>query len=176
MKKIFQSVFMFLIFISSLSHAQFSVEKHYLGPSIGLSFLGSVPQIGFNHEYGMHVKDFGDIGIGGIFRYWGYNQSFWGGEWSYSNVVIGGQGNYHFKIENPKVDLWGGLVLALQTGSVSYKGNNANQYSSPSNGGVWLAFQGGGRYWLSNDFALSGRLCLGTLSYSALEIGVDWKL
>ncbi|MDP3442668.1 MAG: hypothetical protein Q8T08_07360 [Ignavibacteria bacterium] len=175
MKKIILFSFLLTVIFSVNNSAQYQIEKHYFGPSLGLSFLGSVPQIGFNYEYGLNVKDFGDIGVGGILRYWAHNEGFFGGEWSYTNFLLGAQGNYHFKINNPKVDLWGGLVLALQTGSVEYKGSNANIYVKPSYGGLWMALQGGCRYWMSSDFALVGRLGLGTLSYSSLEFGVDWK-
>lgn len=169
--------FLFNAFIiPSITFAQFEVGKHHLGPSLGLSFLGSVPQIGLNHEYGIKLKDFGDVGFGGIFRYWAYNESFTGGEWNYSDILFGVQGNYHFRLNNDKIDLWAGLILAFDAGYVKYKGNNPNAFPSPSHGGLWLGFQCGGGYWVSQTFAVSGRLGFGTLKYGSLEIGCDWKL
>lgn len=169
----------FIILLPAVSMAQFETGKNYLGPSLGLSFLGSTPQFGLNYEYGMEMKNFGNVGIGGIMRYWSYSNDFDFGQWSYTNFLIGAQGNYHFKIDNPKFDIWAGLVLAYDAGSVKYK-NTRNlvnyNYVSPSYGGVWLSLQGGVRYWVSNTFAVTGRLGFGTLSYSALEFGVDWKL
>jgi hypothetical protein len=169
----FYTFFLFII-LPVLTNAQFEVGKSYLGPSLGLSFLGSVPQIGINYEHGINLKDFGNVGFGGILRYWSYNDSFVGGEWSYSDFLIGAQGNYHFKLTNEKIDLWAGLVLAFDAGYVKYKGDTPG-IPTPSHGGLWLGLQGGCRYWLSPTFALSGRLGLGTLSYSSLEIGCDWK-
>jgi len=166
----------FVLFCSTITTAQFEVGKHYVGPSMGLSFQGSVPQFGFNYEHGVNIKDFGNIGFGGILRYWSHNDSFVNGEWSYSDILIGAQGNYHFKLTNEKIDLWAGLVLAFDAGSVKYKGNNVNNILSPSHGGLWLGLHGGGRYWVSQNFALSGRLGFGTLKYGSLEIGCDWKL
>ena len=162
--------------ISNLTYSQFETGKHHLGPSIGLSFLGTVPQIGFNHEYGISLKNFGEIGIGGIFRYWAFTENFPGGDWSYSDILFGAQGNYHFKINPSNIDLWAGLTLAFDAGYVRYKGNNPNLYPTPSHGGIWLAFNFGGRYWVSSSFAVSGRFGLGTLKYGSLEIGCDWKL
>ena len=164
-------LFFLILTVPAVSSAQFETGKNYLGPSLGLSFLGSTPQFGLNYEYGIEMRNFGNVGIGGIMRYWGYSS----GQWSYSNFLIGAQGNYHFKIDNPKFDIWAGLVLAYDNGTIKYSHGNYG-YPYPSYGGVWLSLQGGLRYWVSNNFAIGGRLGFGTLSYSALEFGVDWKL
>lgn len=82
MKKLF-FVFLISVLCASFSNAQFSAGKHHLGPSVGFSFLGSTPQFGLNYEYGMDVKDFGLIGIGGIARYWSYSEDYYYGKWKY---------------------------------------------------------------------------------------------
>ena len=172
-RKISAAVFCFMFSIGVF--AQFTPERHYLGPSVGLSFLGSAPQLGVNYEYSMVVQDFGTIGIGGIFRYWGYSEDYHHGKWSYSNVMIGAQGNYHFKLNTDKFDPWAGLVLAYHGGSVSWDGPHAG-YASPSHGGFFLGLQGGVRYWFTPTLAGTARLGFGTLSYGSLEVGVDFKL
>jgi len=75
--------------VPALLHAQFVPEKSYLGPSLGFYFHGSVPILGANYEYGMNVKDFGNFGLGGLFRYWSYDLGYW----SYTDVMICAQGN-----------------------------------------------------------------------------------
>jgi len=40
---------------------------------------------------------------------------------------------------------------------------------------LWLGIQGGIRYFINPDLALTGRVGFGTLSYGALEVGVDFK-
>ena len=157
------------------TNAQYEVGKHYAGPSIGLSFLGSTAQFGLNYEYAFTIQNFGTVGAGGIFRYWSYKVGFFEGSWSYTNILIGGQFNYHFKIDNKKFDPWAGAVLAYDAGSVntSYSGNI--QRDEPTHGGLWLGFQGGARYWITPTIALTGRVGFGTLSYGALELGVDFK-
>lgn len=163
-----------LLFQSSVN-AQYTPEKHYAGPSIGLSFLGSSFQFGGNYEYGINIENFGIIGIGGILRYWGYSENFTGGKWSYTNILIGAQGNYHFTIKNnEQLDPYAGIVLAYDGGSVSYSGPGKN-YPTPSHGGLWIGAQGGIRYWFNPDLALTARVGFGTLSYGALEIGLDIK-
>jgi hypothetical protein len=154
---------MTLIFTAS-SNAQYEIDKHYVGPSIGLSFLGSTAQLGLNHEYAFMIEDFGIVGAGGIFRYWNYEESYSGGTVteSFTNFLLGGQFNYHFKAEINKIDPFLGLVLAYNVES--------------SHGGVWFGFQGGARYWITPTIAIMGRGSFGTLSYGALELGVDFKL
>ena len=165
----------FILIFQSTGKPQFKEGMHYAGPSIGLSFLGSAFQFGGNYEYGININNFGNIGVGGILRYWSYSEKFLGGEWSYSNFLIGAQGNYHFNInlfEN--IDPYAGIVLAYDGSSVSFKGTQ-NNYPTPSHGGFWLGFQGGVRYWINPQTSITGRVGFGTLSYGALEVGVDFK-
>lgn len=175
LKKI--SIFHLLIFLFTASglFAQFTVDRDYAGPTIGLSFLGSTAQFGLNYEHSMEIQDFGIIGIGGVFRYWGYSENFGTyGKWKYSDVLIGAQGNYHFKMKNDKFDPWAGLILAYDAGSVSWDGPDGN-YASPSYGGLFLGLHGGMRYWFSPTLAAVARIGFGTLSYGALDLGVDFK-
>ncbi len=115
-------VLVFLLLPTS-AKAQFQEGGNYLGPSIGLSFLGSSPEFGLNYERGVNLKDIGTVGFGGIFRYWHYSESFYGGEWGYTNILIGAQGNYHFVLNDSKFDPWLGLILAYVSGSVSWSGS-----------------------------------------------------
>jgi len=169
-------IIIMLLFLQSPLKAQYTVDNHYVGPSIGLSFLGSTFQLGGNYEYALNIENFGKVGIGGIFRYWSYSDAFYTGKLSYTNIFIGAQGNYHFEINGySQLDPYAGLVLAYDGGSVSYSGPAGN-YATPSQGGVWLGFQGGIRYFINPNLAITGRVGFGTLSYGALEIGVDFKL
>ena len=173
-KKAVMLPFLLTIFflLPSTASAQFTADHNYIGPSVGLSFLGSVPQFGLNYEYGMDLQNVGTVGIGGIFRYWGYSEDYW----SYTNILIGAQGNYHFKIPDSKLDPYIGLVLAYDIGSWSWKDQSISGLYNPSVGGFWAAIQLGARYWISPTLALTGRLGFGSLSYGALEVGVDFKL
>lgn len=163
-------IILFLLLIPQTAKAQFTAGKSYLGPSIGYAFLGSTPDFGASYEYGLKLQNFGTVGIGGIFRYWGYSTI----DWKYTDILIGAQGNYHFVTKGSKFDPYIGLVLAYDAGSVSYSGPFGN-YLSPTYGGLWLAAQGGARYWVSPTIAISGRIGLGTLGYSGVDFGVDFK-
>jgi hypothetical protein len=162
------------IFLVGNSNAQFTPDKNYLGPSIGLSFLGSTPQFGVNYERSMVWENFGTVGIGGIFRYWGYSETYFDGKWKYTDILIGAQGNYHFKMDNDKFDPWVGLVLAYDAGSVSWDGPGGN-WVTPTYGGFFLGAHGGARYWISPTIAIAASIGYGSLSYGALDVGVDFK-
>jgi hypothetical protein len=115
------------------------------------------------------------VGIGGIFRYWSYGENYYVGKWSYTDVLIGAQGNYHFKVDNDKFDPWVGLVLAYDAGSVSWDGPGGYNYVTPTYGGFFLGAHGGARYWVSPTIAIAASIGYGSLSYGALDIGVDFK-
>ncbi|MEE9431230.1 MAG: hypothetical protein V3V16_09330 [Melioribacteraceae bacterium] len=173
MKKVVLVLAVLFFMVGTIS-AQFQEGKHHAGPSIGLSFLGaSAVQFGANYEYGMKIDDVpGLIGIGGIFRYWNYDLGFW----SYTNIVIGAQGNYHFKVGDGKVDPYVGITLAYNAGTVSSDGNDyfgSLLGNSVTNGGIWFGFQGGARYWFSPNMAAHARFGVGT--GSALDLGIDFK-
>lgn len=173
-KNIYRSftVLIFALFLlSTTSNAQFEVDKHHLGPSLGFYFHGSSVIFGANYEYGMQLKDIGKIGVGGIVRYYSYDA----GWWTYSDILIGAQGNYHFNLDNKKLDPWLGLLIAFDIGSVDYDGPNSSWYSEPSYGGFWVGLHGGMRYWIDNDWAIVGRFGFGSYSYSAFDVGVDFK-
>ncbi len=164
-----------LLLLPNTANAQFVNGGNYLGPSIGFSFLGSTPEFGLNYERGVDLQNIGTVGIGGLFRYWGYSESYFDGKWSYTNILIGVQGNYHFKIPESKFDPYIGIVLAYDVGSTSWSGPNNFFNGSVSAGGFWAAIQAGGRYWISPTIALAARIGVGSLSYGGLDVGVDFK-
>ncbi len=164
-----------VLLYSTKGYSQYELNRNYVGPTIGFSFLGSTLQVGINYEYSLQLENIGPIGVGGIFRYWGYSNKYLNGEWSYTDILIGAQGNYHFKTGNDKIDSWVGLTLAYDAGSVSWSGPHEN-YSTPAIGGLFLGAQGGLRYWISPKYALVARVGFGNLSYGSLEFGVDFIL
>lgn len=172
---LFAIMFAVFFLFSTKGYSQYELNRSYLGPTIGLSFLGSTPQFGLNYEYSMQLQDFGSVGFGGVFRYWSYSEDYFYGKWSYTDILIGAQGNYHFKVTNDKWDPWVGLTLAYDAGSVKWDGPYAT-YASPSYGGFFLGAQGGVRYWVSPTLAIVARIGYGSLSYGALDLGVDFKL
>jgi hypothetical protein len=181
MKKYFSvAVFTLLLtcFLSSNSFSQWQAEKSYFGPTIGLSFGNSVPEFGLNYEYGYTLKDVGVIGIGGIMRYWSYSDDWAWGKWSNTNILIAAQGNYHIKLDNKKIDPFAGLIIGYDIVSSSWEDNSgwSGYYHESATGSTFIAsFQVGCRYFLKDNLALVARFGVGNSSYSALNLGVDWK-
>jgi len=173
--KITSLILFFILLLNVTNNAQFELNKHYAGASVGMSFLGSAGQFGLDYEYSLELKDFGSVGIGGILRYWGYKENYPSGSWNYSNFVLGAQGNYHFKLSDTKFDPWAGLIIAYNSSSVSWKGNNSSSLVTPSSGGMWLAANGGLRYWVAPNIAITGRITFGNLGYGSLDVGVNYK-
>jgi hypothetical protein len=169
-------LFLAIPFVAS-SQPYFEAGKSYVGPSVGLSFLGSALQFGANYEYGMKME-FGTIGIGGIFRYWGYSEDWGYGSFKYTNILIGAQGNYHLKMDaGSKLDPWVGIVLGYDASSAKWTGGSGWYGFEPSasSGGLVLNAQGGSRYWFSPTMAVRASIGYGSLSYGALDLGIDFK-
>ncbi len=174
-KMVLTFVLVIIFFYSTKEYSQYQLNRNYVGPTIGFSFLGSTLQVGINYEYSLQLENVGSIGVGGIFRYWGYSSKYKDGQWNYTDVLIGAQGNYHFTTGDNKIDSWVGLTLAYDAGSVTWSGPKEN-FAEPAIGGLFLGAQGGIRYWISPKYALVGRIGFGNLSYGSLEFGVDFIL
>lgn len=171
-----------VLLLSCLASAQFEKEKNYIGPSLGFYFYGSTPIFGANYEYALSSINLGSgtVGIGGVFRFWSWSTDegnflgeSWG--WTYTDIMFGVQGLYHFKLENDKLDPFAGLILAYDAASVKYKGPSGYNYASPTWGGITLGATGGARYWFGQNWAGVIRVGFGSSSYSALDLGVDFK-
>jgi hypothetical protein len=182
MKK-YYSIIGFLIlltcFINNNSFSQWQAEKSYFGPSIGLSFGNSVPEFGLNYEYGYTLKDIGVIGVGGLLRYWSYSDDWAWGKYTYTNILIGAQANYHFKLDDKKFDPYAGIMIGYDIVSNSWEDKNGwyDSYTKSSASGSELIadIQVGIRYFIKDNLAIVGRFGVGNASFSSLNIGVDWK-
>jgi len=174
MKKVLFFLTSFFFICSSL-YSQYQISAHHAGPAIGLTFLGSTISFGGNYEYGLSVDEIGldapgKLGLGGIIRYWSYDEGFW----SYTDLVIAAQANYHFELKNNKIDPYLGLVLGYDVGSWDWTGPFANRYDT-SYGGFIFGAAAGVRYWFSPTMAVNGRLGAGSNFGSTLDIGLDFK-
>ncbi len=170
-----------LLIYPSILFGQLEINKHILGPSLGFSFLGSTLQYGVNHEFSIGLKQIGMaesgiIGIGGVFRYWQYSESFRDYDWDYTDVLIGLQTNYHFYISDDSIDPWFGIVIAYDFGDadITFINPNIGKFDKEY-GGFFIGANAGLRYWITNNMAISSRLGIGSSSYAALEFGIDYK-
>lgn len=97
-----------------------------------------------------------NIGVGGSVWYasktptTGYN---------ITNIGPGVFGNYHFKLNNDKIDVYAGASLNYWIQSESYTSSYSPQYNaSESVSQMYLNLQGGGRYYVTEKFGINAQL------------------
>ncbi len=112
----------------------------------------------------------GTLGIGVSADYWRYD---YGNYYRYSYLPIGVTGNYHVKLENKKVDVFGGVGLGYNIIGCSYSGPAGTLGDLCQNGSIYLIARAGGRYFLSDKSAIYGDVGAGA---SALNIGLTFKI
>jgi len=152
-------------------------DQNVIHAGIGFGLAGlygssSLPPITVGYEYGLENK----ISLGGMVGFAGSKETFFGGEWSYSYVIIGARGAYHFLENNDKVDAYGGVMLGYNIVSASSSTVNTGFGSfTASASGSYLLFgiYGGARYYFSPQFAVYGEVGYGV---GFLNIGVAYKL
>lgn len=171
-----------LLLLPSFLFGQLEVNKNMVGPSAGFSFLESTLQLGLNHEYNIDLGDIGIksdgiLGIGGIFRYWNYSEKFRDFQWDYTNILLGVQTNYHFYFPSDNIDPWFGIVIAYDFGNADLKITNSFiNVVNKDYGGMFIGAAAGIRYWVSKNIGISARIGIGSSSYGALDLGIDYQL
>jgi hypothetical protein len=143
----------------------------------GRWYKTNIPPISLGVEVGVMddfiVEDL-TLGAGGYLGYSSsrYRDSFggttWG--WDYSYIIVGGRAAVHYPLVE-KLDTYTGLMLGFNiTTSKSYGTYIGN--SSANTGGIVYSWFAGGRYYLTDSFAVMGELGYG-ISY--LTLGVALK-
>jgi len=168
-------VSMLVIVAGSLAIGQNAYRKGnklvHGGLGFGLAGIygdASLPPITVGYEHGLEEK----ISLGGIVGFAGSSQDFIGGEWSYTYILIGARGAYHFLENNSQWDAYGGLVLGYNIVSTSWDGPGV-QFGSASGSYLLWGLYGGGRYYFNPRWAVYGEIGYGA---GILAIGVAHKL
>ncbi len=165
------------LFISALllspqtGSAQFVNGKVFLGPSIGLSVVGSQPVFGAYFETPVTQPGKlgpGILGVAGRLDYWSWSSGFDSWTW----ITIAAIANYHFALEDKTWDPFVGVGLGYEHISWSYAGSTFG-YGNLYPGGIFFTVQAGARYFISPNFALRALLGIG-ISY--IDVGVDFGL
>lgn len=181
LKNLFVSVIVLLVLTSS-SFSQLKEKDNLLGGSIGFWAKGSVPMFGVNFESSIVQAGSGTIGIGGIFRYYAYTNTYGNGDTRrYSFTSFGFQANYNFnQIGDGKFVPYVGLVLGYNNVNSTYTDIHKNgtiTYTEVAyTSGAWIWGQLGMRYFFSPKVAGTVRVGFGNNDFNTLELGVDFKL
>ena len=114
----------------------------------------------------------GILGIEASFDYYSWSARFTGYGWSYKYIPVGVTANYHFKLDEPKIDPFVGLGLGYNIISCSVNSGTFNGdcgYSS----GIYVIARVGARYFFSPNMALYGDAGAGA---ATLNLGLTFKL
>lgn len=145
---------------------------------IGYGFAGiygttSVPPISLGFQYGIEQK----ISIGGILGYTSstYDLGRYNGvdySWTYTYILIGARGEYHFLENSENMDGYAGATLGYAIASFSEPNGYSGYYTA---GGSYMVFgvHIGLRYFFNPNIALFGELGYGV---GYITVGVAFKL
>ena len=160
------AIFVFVT-VSNAQKLGYSKGDKLLNIGLGLnsSYSGGLP-IGISFEIGITDA----ISIGPNTDYFTYNYS----GYKFTALYFGVRGSYHFnellKINDSKVDLYGGLNLGYR----SFSWNDNFTYSADSYGsGIYLGGFIGGKYYFAEK--VGGFVELGAIGSTNARIGVAFK-
>jgi hypothetical protein len=160
---IYSIIFLMCLIVSS--NAQLKEHDNLMGGTLGFWAHNSSPTFGGNYEYQVTQAGIGSIGVGALLRYSNFGNDR---QERFSNVFIGGQGNYNFnQIASGKFVPFLGLVLGFFSSSPNG--------SSLRESGLWAWGQAGMRYFFTPAVAGVVRFGLGNFNFNALELGIDFK-
>jgi hypothetical protein len=170
-----------LVIAAASSMGQLKEKDNLLGGSLGFWAKGNAPMFGVNFESQLTQAGIGTVGLGGIFRYYTFTNTYGNGDSrKYSFSSIGAQLNYNFnQIGDGSFVPYLGIVAGYNYVNNTYTDVTRNavyvtdiSYSS----GAWLWGQLGMRYFFSPKVAGSVRFGLGNNDFNTLELGMDFKL
>ena len=171
-KNIF-SVLALITVITLTSESAFSqvFDKGVKQANLGIGFGGGYgtgstsPAISGSFEVGVTDK----IGVGGIVGYQSSTYDYGFGSYSYTYLIFGARGSYHF-YETDNVDVYGGAMLGYQNVSVSSTGSTFGAAASSS--GIVIGLYLGGRYMFSENIGAFAEL---GYSISIFSVGLTAK-
>jgi len=139
----------------------------------GVYGSSTLPPITVGYEYGFEEK----ISLGGVLGYSGSKETFGGfGEWTYTYIIIGARGGYHFLENNPDLDAYAGLMLGynIVSSSASTVNTGFGSFSASASGSYMIfGIYGGARYYFNPNLAVYGELGYGL---GFFNVGVAYKL
>lgn len=141
-----------------------------IGPTVGIGGLGSA-SAAFGARFERGVKELPNLGGGTLGIQVGVNYYSWSsGFFSVKYIPIGVTANYHFKIENTKLDPFVGLGLGYTIVTCDYTGLVDVGCDDSA---IDLIARAGARYFFSPKMALYGDIGAGG---ATANFGVMFKL
>jgi len=159
----------------SAQDAAAQISKGYtdVGAVIGIGGIGSA-SASFGGRFERIFRDLpefggGLLGIGISADYYSYN---FGGGYSLSYIPIGATANYHFKLENKKIDPFLGAGLGFQVVNCSGAGSSGFGCGG-YNSAVYFIGRAGARYFVTPGLAAYADVGAGAATFN---VGATIKL
>lgn len=148
----------------------FTVGYTDVGPLVGLGGLGGA-SASFGGRFEHAIKTLpsmnnGVLGIEAGFDYYSWSTPFY--SWKY--IPIGVTANYHFKLDNPKIDPFLGAGLGYQLITCDFKGSG---FDTCSNSALYFIGRAGGRYFLNPGMSVYADVGAGA---AAFNVGMMFKV
>lgn len=176
MKKMFFSIlFVVAVLFSSQQTNGQGMDLHLLAGygGGGLTGTGAIP-VGL----GLNFMDFNENIKLGVFAAFAstsedVNMFLAKGTWTYTNIIVAAQSNYHFS-PGEKFDPFVGASIGYNVASAKWEWDGQSNLPSPSAsaGGLFYSGQIGFNYWMSESMAVQVRA--GYFPYVAA--GINFKL
>lgn len=150
----------------------FTVGYTDIGPVVGLGGLhgDASVSIGGRFEHGFKaLPDLGNgiLGIQVAAEYYSYSAPFFSAKFLPIGVTV----NYHFKLDEPKIDPFVGLGLGYDITSCSYPGST--NFGCGYDSEIYFIGRAGVRYFFAPSMALYGDVGAGG---ATLNLGIMFKL
>jgi hypothetical protein len=159
--------------------ASAQVELGYtdIGVVVGLGKIGNA-SASFGGRFERVFKELPDLGGGllgiGVSADWySYSNQYGAYGYDFKYIPVGATANYHFKLENKKLDAFVGAGLGYQIISCSYTGPGVSSVDYCSNSALYFIGRVGGRYFFTPKTALYADAGAGA---ATISVGVTFKL
>jgi hypothetical protein len=167
------------VVVAGAGQAQGGIALGYtdLGAVVGLGGIGGA-NIAFGGRFERVFRALPDIGDGllGIqvgVDWWSWNQNFGSSSSSVSWIPIGVTANYHFKMENKKIDPFLGAGLGYQIVNATCEVDGIDYCGSTYSSNIYFITKGGIRYFMNPNMALYADVGVGA---ATLNVGAAWKM
>jgi hypothetical protein len=143
-----------------------------VGPTLGLGGVGGADfAIGGRFEKGIkalpNLAD-GILGIQGSVDWYDYDNNIFGVDYGWTFIAIAAMANYHFQLENKKIDPFVGAGLGYLHASFDCGG-----FDCDAGDGIYFTGRAGIRYFLRPKMALYADVGAGA---ATLNIGLMFKI
>lgn len=179
LRKLVGTVAVAALIAAPVQQSQAQIAKGYtdIGVVVGLGNIGDA-SASFGGRFERIFKELpglgdGLLGIGVSADYYGYSNKFLSYGYDFSIIPIGATANYHFKLENKKIDAFVGAGLGYEILNCSYNGPGISNADFCGNSAIYFIGRVGGRYFFSPNMALYGDAGAGA---ATLNVGLTFKL